>query len=52
MAVRSHSASTMPTEPMTFTATAEPVCIDRAMTITSRAAVPAARRPPVSGGDV
>ena len=48
IAVRSQRASTIPTEPMTRTATAEPTCMDSAMTTTSSAAVPAPRR--VEGG--
>ncbi len=43
-AVRSHSASTMPTESMTLTATADPVWTESAMATTSSAAVPAPRR--------
>jgi len=44
MAVGNQRASTIPTEPMTRTATAEPTCMESAMTTTSSAAVPAPRR--------
>ena len=48
-AVRSQSASNTPTEAITFTASAEPVWIERVRTTTRAAAAAALRRPPSSG---
>jgi len=50
IAVRNQSVSTTPALLMRRPAKAEPVCIESAMTTTSSAAEPAARRPDLEGG--